>query len=96
MGALWVANGPTFLHADEFRLRLDYADAMTDLQWRSQNTETVTHIKVKLLDQEMVLFDCVHLQMGTKSLLQEGMENHFCHINFVTSLECFYFYYASA
>ena len=34
-------------------------------QWRSQNAEKVTHIKRRLLDQAMILFDCVPFQMGT-------------------------------
>ena len=31
-------------------------------QWRSQNAEKVTHIKVRLLDQAVILFNCVPFQ----------------------------------
>ena len=45
-------------------------------QWRSLNTEKSTHIKGRLQDQAMVLFNCVPFQMGTslkgKNLLPEG------------------------
>ena len=35
------------------------------LQWRSQNAEKVTHIKGRLLEQTVILFNCVHFfQMG--------------------------------
>ena len=36
-------------------------------QWRSQNAEKVTHIKERLLDQEVVLFNCVPFQNGNFS-----------------------------
>ena len=40
------------------------------------NTEKVKHIKGRLLDQAMILFNCVPFQMGTslkgKNLLPEG------------------------
>ena len=46
------------------------------IQRCSQNAEKVTHIKVRLLDQVMILFNCVPFQMGTslkgKNLLPEG------------------------
>ena len=49
-------------------------------QRRSQNAEKVRHIKGRLLDQAMILFNCVLFQMGTspkgKNLLREGA-NHF-------------------
>ena len=45
-------------------------------QRRSQNAEKVTHIKGRLLDQAMILFNCVPFQMGPslkgKNLLSEG------------------------
>ena len=45
-------------------------------QWRSQNAEKVTHIKWRLLDQAVVLFNCVPFQIGTslkgKNLLPKG------------------------
>ena len=41
-----------------------------------QNPEKVTHIKGRLLNQAMILFNCVPFQMGTslkgKNLLPEG------------------------
>ena len=36
-----------------------------DFQWCSQNAEKVTHIKGRLLNQAMILFNCVPFQMGT-------------------------------
>ena len=45
-------------------------------QRRSQNAEKTTHIKGRLLDQAMILFNCIPFQMGTslkgKNLLPEG------------------------
>ena len=47
-----------------------------DISWRSQNSEKVTHIKERLPDQAMILFNCVPFQMGTslkgKNLLLGG------------------------
>ena len=37
------------------------------LQWRSQNVEKVMHIKGRLLDQAVVLFNCVPFQKGNFS-----------------------------
>ena len=37
------------------------------LQWRSLNAEKVTHIKGRLLDQEVILFNCVPIQNGNFS-----------------------------
>ena len=34
-------------------------------QWRSHNDEKVRHIKGELLDQAVILFNCVPLQSGT-------------------------------
>ena len=49
---------------------------MSLMQQRSQNAEKVTHIKERLLDQAMILFNRVPFQMGTslkgKNLLPEG------------------------
>ena len=46
------------------------------VQWRSQNAEKVTHIKGRLLDQAVILFNCVPFQNGNylkgKNLLLEG------------------------
>ena len=36
-------------------------------QWRSQNAEKVTHIKGRLLDQAMILFNLVPYQNGNFS-----------------------------
>ena len=40
------------------------------------NVEKLTHIKGRLLDQAVILFNCIPFQMGTslkeKNLLQEG------------------------
>ena len=45
-------------------------------QWRSQNAEKVTHLKERLLDQAMILFNGVPFQMRTSlkgnNLLLEG------------------------
>ena len=45
-------------------------------QWRSQNAEKITHIKGRLLDQAVILFNCVLFDMGTslkrKNSLTEG------------------------
>ena len=65
-------------------------------QWRSQNAEKVTHIRGKLLNQAVILFNCVRFQNGNFSLRKEfdpseselfpfravpyGMDNHFYHI----------------
>ena len=40
-------------------------------QWYSQNAEKVTHIKRTLLDQEVILFNCVPFQNGNFSLRKE-------------------------
>ena len=44
-------------------------------QWRSLNAEKVTHIKGRLLDKAVILFNCVPFKMGTslkgKNLLPE-------------------------
>ena len=37
------------------------------IQWHSQNAEKVTHIKGRLLDQAVVLFNCVLFQNGNFS-----------------------------
>ena len=46
------------------------------IQWHSQNAQTVTNIKGRLLDQATILFHCVPFQMGTslkgKNLLPLG------------------------
>ena len=51
-------------------------EQINQLQWRIQNAKKDTHIKARLLDQAMILFKCVHFQMGTslkgKNLLPEG------------------------
>ena len=63
----------------------------------------------RLLEHTLILLNCVSFKIGTflkgKNSLQGeffplrevpfGMENHFYHIQ-VTSLECYYFYYARA
>ena len=58
-------------------------------QWHSQNAEKVTHIKGRLLEQPVIIFNCIPFQIGTslkgKNLLPLkaapfGMENHFYHI----------------
>ena len=38
-----------------------------EIQWRSQNLEKVTHIKERLLDQTVILFNCVPFQNGNFS-----------------------------
>ena len=73
------------------------------LQWHSQNAEKVMHIKGRLLDQAMILFNCVHFQMGTslkgKNLLPEGANSllyeQFLIVWIITSLECYYFFFLS-
>ena len=35
------------------------------VQWRSQNAEKFTHIKGRLLEQAVILLNCVPFQMGT-------------------------------
>ena len=50
---------------------------MTDpLQWRGQNTEKVLHIKGRLLNQAVIIFNSLPFQMGTslkgKNLLPKG------------------------
>ena len=32
------------------------------VQWRSQNAQTVTHVKGRLLDEAVILFNCIPLQ----------------------------------
>ena len=77
--------------------------------WRSQIAEKATHIKGRLLDQAMIIFNCIPFQMITslkgRNLLPEGA-NSFLYepflivwkITFITltSLECYYFHYARA
>ena len=58
-------------------------------QKHNQNAEKITHIKGRPLDQEMILFNCVHFQNGNYS-----MENHL--ITLSDLLECYYFNYARA
>ena len=69
-------------------------------QWRSQNTAKATHIKGRLLDQAVILFNCVpfwnenffqrkELASNGSEFFSEiavpyGMENHFYHINCLT------------
>ena len=59
------------------------------MQWRSQKAEKVMHIKGRLLDQALVLFNCVPFYNGNFSLRERffplgavpyGIENHFYHI----------------
>ena len=66
------------------------------MQWSSQNAEKVTHIKERLLEQAVIIFNCVPYQNGNCSYRKEfaprgseffplkavpfGMENHFYHI----------------
>ena len=61
-------------------------------QRRNQNAGKVTHTKGRLLDQAMVLFNCVPYQMGNslkgKNLLPV-LKSLLPHR--VTSLECYYF-----
>ena len=51
-------------------------NSLSDDQQRSKNTEKVTHNKGRLLDQAVILFNCVPFQMGTalkgKNLLPKG------------------------
>ena len=46
------------------------------LQWRTQNAKKVTHIKGRLLDQAMILFNCIPFINGKfskgENLLAEG------------------------
>ena len=65
-------------------------------QWRSQDAEEVTHIKGRLLDQAVILYNCVSFQNGNFSSRKEfaprggeffilravpnGMENHLLHV----------------
>ena len=82
---------------------------MTDpLQWRRKIAEKITHIKERLLNQAVILFNCLPFQIGTslsgKNLLPKGatsfLQEQFLmvwKITFTTlgdSLECYYFYYA--
>ena len=58
-------------------------------QWRSQKAEKSMHIKGRLLDRAMILYNCIPFQMGTSqrerilsfmsSSLKYG-KNHFYHI----------------
>ena len=41
------------------------------VQWRSQNAKNAMHIKGRLLDQPMILFDCVPFQNGNFSYRKE-------------------------
>ena len=41
--------------------------AISIVHWRSQNAEKVTHIKERLLDQALILFNCVPFQNGNFS-----------------------------
>ena len=58
------------------------------VQLRSQNAEKVTHIKGRLRDQAVILFNCAHFHNGNFSDRKEfapravpyGMENNFHHI----------------
>ena len=65
-------------------------------QWRRQNAAKVTHVKGRLLDQAVMLFNCVPFRNGNFSERKEfasrgseffplraisyGMKNHFYHI----------------
>ena len=40
---------------------------LRQFQWRSQNAEKVTYIKGRLLDQAVILFNCVPFQNGNLS-----------------------------
>ena len=61
-------------HSDARKIHL----TKTAVQRRSQNAEKITHIKGRLLDQAMILFNCVPFQMGTslkgKNLLPDQRE----------------------
>ena len=52
----------------------------TTNQWHSQNTEKVTHIKGRLLEQAVIPFNCAPFQNGTslkgKNLLSEGANSY--------------------
>ena len=70
----------------------EQADARNTSQWRSQKAKNVTHIKGRLLDQAVILFNCVPFPYGNFSERNEfaprgseffplravpyGMENH--------------------
>ena len=50
--------------------------SMIDVQWRSQNAENATHVKGRLLDKAVILFNHVAFHNGNlfkgKNLLPEG------------------------
>ena len=48
-------------------LHVEWKKGYTPVQWRSQNTEEVTHIKGRLLDQVVILFNCVPFHNGNFS-----------------------------
>ena len=67
----------------------------------------ITHIKGRLLDQAVIFFNCIPFQNGNLSCSQEGAKSFFLKSSslwygksllphLVTSLECYYLYYACA
>ena len=62
-------------------LLVDYIMSPVSNNGRSQDAEQVTHIREKLLDQTMILFNSVPFQMGTSlkgtNLLREGANYFF-------------------
>ena len=67
-----------------YRGAYDIWVGMIYFQWHSQNAEKVRHIKGRLLDQAVILFNCVPFQNGNKFFplraVPYAMENHFYHI----------------
>ena len=61
------------------------------VQRRSQKADRATHIEGRLLDQAMILFNCIPFQKGTslkgKNLLTEGAKS-FLYEQFL--IECFF------
>ena len=60
----WYVNMHFFFSESE----KGYAQTNRWKQWRRQNAEKVTHIKERLLDQAVMLFNCIPFQSGSFSL----------------------------
>ena len=71
-----VHDNPPHLSMHPVKTHGGKAAFHTSQQQCSQNAKRITHIKGRLLDQAMILFNYVPFQMGTshkgKNLLQEG------------------------
>ena len=59
---------PPYMQARQLAFRSSELKCqLCTIQWRSQNAEKVTHIKRSLLDQAVILFNCVPFQNGNFS-----------------------------